>query len=244
MIGPVWITGAGSGIGEALAVALAARGETVIASGRRQALLEALAARQPGITPLPLDVTDPAAVAAAVAAMAPVPATAILCAGTHQKTPAAAFDAGEVRHLVETNLMGIVHCVAALLPAFRAAGRGHLVLVASVAGYRGLPTAAGYSASKAAVIALAESLKLDLDGSGIRVTLVNPGFVDTPLTQRNDFRMPDMISPQAAARDILNGLDGTAFEIAFPRRFAFVMRLLRLLPDRLYFFVVHKATGL
>jgi NADP-dependent 3-hydroxy acid dehydrogenase YdfG len=244
MIGPVWITGAGSGIGEALALALGARGETVIASGRRRRLLEALAARQPGITPLPVDVTDGAAVEAAVAAMTPPPATAILCAGTHRPTPAGAFDAGQVRQLVEVNLMGIVHCVAALLPVFRAAGGGHLVLVASVAGYRGLPTTAGYSASKAAVIALAESLKLDLDGSGVRVTLVNPGFVDTPLTQRNDFPMPDMITAAAAAQVILRGLSGSAFEIAFPRRFALAMRLLRLLPSRLYFALVHKVTGL
>lgn len=241
MTGPVWITGAGSGIGLALAESLAHQGHAVIASGRRIEPLQALAERHPSVTPMPLDVTDLAAVRRAVADMTAVE-TAILCAGTHQPTPATAFDALEVRRLMETNLMGNVHCVEALLPGLLARKRGRLVLVASVAGYRGLPTAAGYCASKAAVIALAESLRLDLTGTGIDVRLVNPGFVDTPLTRRNPFPMPDIISADQAARHVLDGLAGTAFEIAFPRRFALVMKLLRLLPDRLFFPVVRKVT--
>jgi short-subunit dehydrogenase len=120
---------------------------------------------------------------------------------------------------------------------------GHLVLVASLAGYRGLPTAGGYAASKAGLIALAESLKLDLDGTGVRVSLVNPGFVDTPLTRKNPFPMPDIITAEAAAIAIEQGLASGRFETAFPWRFALIMKLLRLLPDRLYFPIVHKVTG-
>jgi len=238
-----WITGAGSGIGEALALRLAADGHAVIASGRRLEPLAGLARRQSGITPLTVDVTDRAAIAGAVATMGTVD-TAILCAGLHTPTPAQSFESRVVRELVEVNLMGAVHCIEALLPAMIERGSGHLVLVASVAGYRGLPTAGGYSASKAGLIALAESLKLDLDGSGVRVSLINPGFVDTPLTRRNPFPMPDLITAEQAADAILRGLKTGRFETAFPTRFALAMKLLRLLPDRLYFALMHKVTGL
>lgn len=243
--GGVWITGAGTGIGAALARHLGVVGWPVTASGRRAAPLQALAAQIPCCVPLPLDVTDRAAVQAAVAAMEPsLPMMAVLCAGTHHPTPADSFSAPAVRDLMETNLMGIVHCVEALLPLYRARGQGHLVLVASVAGYRGLPTAAGYCASKAAVIALAEALRLDLADSGVRVTLVNPGFVDTPLTQQNPFPMPDLITAEAAAQAIVRGLERGPFEIAFPSRFAAAMKLLRLLPDRWYFAAIRRFTGL
>ena len=239
----IWITGAGSGIGEALALRLAAEGHTVIASGRRIEPLENLARRQAGIIPLAVDVSDHGAIVRAVTGMGGVD-TAILCAGIHTPTPARSFDAAVVRELVEINFMGADHCVEALLPAMIARCSGHLVLVASVAGYRGLPTAGGYSASKAGLIALAESLKLDLDGSGVRVSLINPGFVDTPLTRQNPFPMPDLITAQQAADAILRGLKTGRFETSFPFRFALVMKLLRLLPDRLYFALIHKATGL
>ncbi|OAN52385.1 oxidoreductase [Paramagnetospirillum marisnigri] len=243
MMTRTWITGAGSGIGEALALRLAAEGHSVIASGRRLEPLTELAGRGPGITPLAVDVTDRAAVQAAVSAMGTID-TAILCAGIHTPTPARSFDADTVRRLMETNLMGAVHCIEALLPAMIARGSGHLVLVASVAGYRGLPTAGGYSASKAGLIALAESLKLDLDGSGVRVSLINPGFVDTPLTRQNPFPMPDLVTAGQAAEAILCGLKAGRFETAFPFRFALAMKVLRLLPDRLYFALMHKVTGL
>lgn len=238
----VWITGAGSGIGEALARRLAARGCAVVASGRRSAPLEALAGTAPGVLPRPLDVTDRQAVAQTVAGMGPVD-VAVLCAGTHLPTPATAFDAAAIRLLVETNLLGTVHCIEALLPGMLERGAGHIAVVASVAGYRGLPTAAGYCASKAGLIALAESLKLDLDGSGVRVSVINPGFVDTPLTRRNPFPMPDIIPADEAAAAIEAALASDRFETAFPLRFAAVMKTLRLLPDRLYFPLVRKATG-
>jgi NADP-dependent 3-hydroxy acid dehydrogenase YdfG len=238
-----WITGAGSGIGEALALALAGQGWQVFASGRRRDVLLDLAARSEQITAIPLDVTDAEAVEKVVASL-PALDLAVLNAGTHRPTPARDFKASDVRALVETNLLGIANCVAALLPGMLERKSGHLALVGSVAGYRGLPTAAGYSASKAGVIALAESLKLDLDGSGVKLQLVSPGFVDTPLTQKNPFPMPDIITAEQAAAKIVAGLGRNVFEISFPRRFAFAMKLLRLLPDRLFFPLVHKVTKL
>lgn len=239
----VWITGAGSGIGEALALALAGQGWQVFASGRRADVLQDLAARSELITAIPLDVTHAQDVEKAVAEM-PALDLAVLNAGTHRPTPASDFKASEVRALVETNLLGLANCVAALLPGMLERKSGHLVLVGSVAGYRGLPTAAGYAASKAGVIAMAEALKLDLDGRGVKLQLVSPGFVDTPLTRQNPFPMPDIISAEQAAGMIIRGLDRDLFEISFPRRFALSMKLLRLLPDRLFFPLIHKVTGL
>jgi len=240
----VWITGAGSGIGQALALRLAARGHSVIATGRRAGPLQALHDHDASITAMPLDVTDGIAIEQALAAI-PCPDIAVLCAGTHSPTPGQAFDAGRVRQLVETNLLGTVNCLGSLLPRMLARGTGHIVIVASVAGYRGLPTAGGYCASKAGLIALAESLRLDLSGTAVHVQLVSPGFVDTPLTRANPFPMPDIITADAAARAIEQGMARPErFEIAFPWRFALVMRTLRLLPDAWYFPLMHKVTGL
>ncbi|MFD2261891.1 SDR family NAD(P)-dependent oxidoreductase [Lacibacterium aquatile] len=243
MNGPnVWITGAGSGIGLAVAERIATSTSRVIVSGRRLEPLAELAARHANVRALSLDVTDRDAVRQAVAEIGLID-IAILCAGTHRPTPASNFDAQSVRNLIDTNLMGIVNCVEALLPPMLERGTGQLVLVGSVAGYRGLPTAAGYCASKAAVIALAEALRLDLADTGVDVRLVSPGFVDTPLTQENSFPMPDLITAEKAAQHILKGLAKSGFEIAFPARFAFAMRCLRLLPDRLYFPLMRKVTG-
>jgi short-subunit dehydrogenase len=130
----------------------------------------------------------------------------------------------------------------AALPQLMAQGSGHISLVGSVAGYRGLPQSLAYGPSKAALIHLAETLYLDLQGQGIGVSLINPGFVQTPLTANNTFRMPALITPQAAAQAILRGWAGGAFEIHFPKRFTLWLKLLRLLPYRLYFALVKRAT--
>lgn len=245
--GCVWITGGGSGIGAALARALAAHGAQVVISGRRaDALRDVAACRSGRIHPYPLDVCDHAGVMAAVAAIeaahGPIK-LAVLNAGAYHPTPAREFSAATVRPLVETNLMGMVNCLEALIAPMRARAGGHLALVASVAGYRGLPGAAGYSAAKAAIIAMAESLAFDLRRDQVRVSLINPGFVDTPMTRGNPFPMPDIITPDQAAQAIVRGLDAGGFEIAFPARFALVMKLLRLLPDRLFFPLVRRITG-
>jgi NADP-dependent 3-hydroxy acid dehydrogenase YdfG len=244
-----WVTGASSGIGAALCLGLAERGWTVAASARRVDRLLALAAdgRAAGrIHPVPVDVTDEKAVGEAVAAIeaqwGPVH-TAVLNAGDYAPMPARSFDTALFRHLIEVNYLGVVHGIGAVLPRQLARARGRIFVTASVAGYRGLPLAAPYGATKAALINLAESLRAELDGSGVEVRLINPGFVRTDLTAKNAFHMPALIDAQTAAARILRELDGTAFEITVPRRFAYALKLLRMLPYRLYFPLIRWATG-
>lgn len=244
-----WVTGASSGIGAALCVGLAERGWTVAASARRADRLATLAAdvRAGGrIHPVPLDVTDEPAVREAVGAIeaqwGPVH-TAVLNAGDYTPMPARAFDTSLFRRLVEVNYLGVVHGIGAVLPRQLARAEGRIFVTASVAGYRGLPLAAPYGATKAAVINLAESLRAELDGSGVEIRLINPGFVRTDLTAKNAFHMPALIDADTAAARILRELDGQGFEIAFPKRFAYALKLLRMLPYRLYFPLIRRVTG-
>ena len=242
----VWITGASMGIGEALARRLAQSGAEVVASARSVERLAALAEGGAGrIVPWPLDITDHAGVQAAVARIeaerGPID-VAVLNAGTHRPVAAADFTAAGLRQLLEINLLGTAACLEALMPRMIARGRGRIAVVASVAGYRGLPTSAYYGASKAALINLTESLKFDLDRAGVTIQLIDPGFVKTPLTDRNEFPMPFLISAEAAAERIARGLSGSGFEIAFPTRFVMLLKLLRLLPYRLYFPLVGRGT--
>lgn len=245
----VWITGASSGIGQALARRMAADGWTVAASARSVDALEAMASEPTAgaIRAYPLDVTDHAACGATAAAIereiGPID-TVVLAAGLHIPTDAKAFDVSEIRTLVEINLMGTVHCVDAVLPALIGRQAGRLAIVASVAGYRGLPSAAGYGATKAALINFAEALKFDLDHQGIVTQVVCPGFVRTPLTDRNPFPMPFLMEVEDAAERLYRGLQGSSFEITFPRRFALILKFLGILPDRLYFWLMHKGTGM
>ncbi len=246
-VGVVWITGASSGIGRALSLRLAQQGQRVVVSARRGDTLAALALAHPGrIMAWPLDVSDAGAVAAAVpaieAAHGPI-ALAVLNAGTHERTTAQDFSAAIVRRLVEVNLMGVVHCLDAALAVMRPRRSGQIAVVASVAGYRGLPTAAGYGATKAALINLCESLKPECDGLGIKLQLVNPGFVETPLTERNPFPMPFLIPVERAIDRLAAGLAGDAFEIAFPLRFALILKVMQMLPYRLYFWLIKRKTG-
>lgn len=238
----VWITGAGKGIGRALALKCAAAGDTIAASARTAADLESLAmeaAHLPGrVRPFPLDVTDSPGVAARIAEIENALGLidiAVLNAGTHTPTPLSDFTPAAVRSLFEVNVMGAVNCLSALT-AKREVRRGaRIVVLASLAGYRGLPLASAYGASKAALINMCESLKPELERFGIGLQLINPGFVKTPLTDKNAFPMPFLIPAEIAAERIFKSFESGRFETAFPRRFAFIMKLLRLLPDRLYF---------
>jgi short-subunit dehydrogenase len=245
--GAAWVTGAGKGIGRALALRLAARGFAVAASARTGADLESLAAEADGLAgsifPFALDVADAAAAVAAVDQIERVIGPldlAILNAGTHQPLSANNFNADVFRTLVDVNLMGTVHCLAAILPGFIARRSGRIAVVSSVAGYLGLPTAAAYGATKAALINMCEALKPELDQAGVALTLINPGFVDTPLTRRNDFPMPFLISTDEAVDHIMRGLDRGAFEIVFPWRMALAMKLLRSLPYSAFFALTQR----
>lgn len=244
--GTAWITGAGTGIGRALALALAGRGMTVAVSARTEADLLSLAAeaQRPGaILPVPLDVTDEAAVRAAVAhveAEAGPITLAILNAGTNSEVTAQQFDTEKFTQVVQINLMGAVHCLGALLPLLRQRRAGRIAVVASVAGYRGLPTSSAYAATKAGLIAMTESLKPELEADGVELTLINPGFVDTPLTRQNTFPMPFLIDTDEAVDAIMIGLERGRFEIVFPWQMTLLMKLLGSLPYWLFFAVTRR----
>ncbi|MDM7457417.1 MAG: SDR family NAD(P)-dependent oxidoreductase [Tepidimonas sp.] len=242
----VWIVGASSGIGRAVAEALHARGATVLVSARQADALQAFADAAPRRRALPLDVTDRAAVEQAAAqafSEGPLDLT-LFCAGHYRPQRATAVDTDELLRHQRVNVEGALHWVGACVPRLLAQRCGHLSLVGSVAGYRGLPQALAYGPTKAALANLADVLYLDLRPSGIGVSLISPGFVATPLTAQNTFRMPALISPEQAAAAILRGWARGAFEIHFPRRFTVWLRALRWLPDRWYFALIHRATGL
>ena len=242
-----WIAGAGKGLGRAVALSLVSRGWTVAASARSETDLLTLAsesARGTGaVFPFVVDVTDEAAMMATVAAIeekiGPLDLV-ILNAGTHEPVRAREFSVEPFRKLFETNVMGVVHGLAAVLPRLIARRVGHVVVVSSVAGYRGLPTGSAYGATKAALTNMCEALKPELDRYGVRITVVNPGFIRTPLTDKNPFKMPFLMEPDDAAERLVRGLDSGRFEITFPRRFTWFLKLLRCLPYALYFPLVRN----
>ena len=190
--------------------------------------------------------TDHQAVqAAAQAALAHGPLDVVCyCAGHYHPMRATAIDLDDLLRHHDINTVGALHVLAAITPSMVARQQGHISLISSVAGYRGLPNSLAYGPTKAALINLAETLYLDLQPSGIGVSVINPGFVDTPLTAQNDFHMPALITPNQAAQAIVQGWAEGVFEIHFPKSFTRVMKLLRWLPDRLYFATVRRVTGL
>lgn len=244
-----WIIGASTGIGAALAERLAGEGARVAVSARRAKPLAEMAARfgKTGALALPLDITDAASLEAAAAK---IDASwggvdlVVVMAGEYRPMRAWELDLDAARAMVDVNLMGCFNALAAVIPRMVAKESGTIALVSSVAGYRGLPKSLVYGPTKAAVINLAETLFLDLRPRGIGVCVVNPGFVKTPMTSRNEFKMPALIEPEEAAREIVAGLEKGDFEIHFPKRFTRMLKLLRLLPYGRYFPAVRKATGL
>ncbi len=242
----VWITGASSGIGLEVAKQLLGRGAQVFGSARSLEPLQALAEEHASFTAIPLDVSDGAAVERAQAEIVEQAGKidiVILNAAVYAPGPVRDLSAAEMQRHLDVNVMGVVYALEGLLPLFNRQGQGRVVIVASVAGYRGLPQAGVYGATKAALINLAESLRAELDGSGITVQVVNPGFVDTPMTRKNEFAMPLIITPQRAAERIVAGLESPRFEITFPWLFVIWLKLLRLLPYRLYFLLARGLKG-
>ncbi|MDB5964939.1 MAG: family NAD(P)-dependent oxidoreductase [Polaromonas sp.] len=242
----VWLVGASSGIGRATAHALHARGAKVFVSARGAEALDQFAAAHPGSVALPVDAADAASVqAAAQAVLAAGPLDLVLyCAGYYREMRATAFDlAGMLAHQ-QVNYVGALYVLDAVLPHFIARRSGHVSLVSSVAGYRGLPKSLAYGPTKAALINLAETLYVDLQDSHVGVSLVCPGFVETPLTAQNEFTMPGLIKPEQAAEEILRGWARGQFELHFPKRFTLWMKAMSLLPAALYFPLIRKFTGL
>ena len=246
----VWLVGASSGIGLACAQALAQAGAHVAVSARR---LEALAGL-PQMHAVPMDVTDNASVQVATAQVVqqvlqhpslggPLDLV-VYCAGHYHAQRATDFDLADMLRHQEVNYAGALRVLDAVLPIVLAQGHGHISLVSSVAGWRGLPNGLAYGPTKAALTHLAETLYMDLQDRGVGVSVINPGFVATPLTAQNNFTMPALITPEQAATAMLKGWAQGAFDIHFPKRFTLWLKLLRVLPYRSYFALVRRLTGL
>ena len=239
-----WLVGASSGIGAALATELVRRGAQVAISARRVEDLEAVAGDAMAV--VPLDVTDPDAVhrahADAVERLGGVDVV-VFCAGYWKQFDAAQWDPEVFERHVEVNLLGLNNLLAAALPPMTAAGTGHIVGIASVAGYRGIAGAEAYGATKAAQINLLEALRAALSPRGIRVTTVCPGFVRTEMTEVNDFPMPFIIDADRAAREIADGIEAGRAEIVFPRRMAALMKTARLIPVAAWPALMSRSTG-
>jgi NADP-dependent 3-hydroxy acid dehydrogenase YdfG len=242
-----WVTGAGTGIGRALAKRLAEEGWHVAASARTAKDLDSLAAEVPGsITALVLDVTDETATAAVVekieSGIGPLELV-VLNAGTYFPVTATKFKAANFRKTVDVNLNGTANGLDAVLPRMIARRSGHVVLMASVAGFVGLPTSSAYGATKAAINNLAEAMKVELEPHGVTMSVINPGFVRTPLTDKNTFPMPFLMDIDPAIDAIMRGLNAKKYEIIFPWQMAVLMKLLRILPHWLQFAITRRMVG-
>lgn len=241
----VWIVGASSGIGHALAESLLARGAKVAISARQTQPLAALSSRFPeSAFAVTMDITNPPDWESAhnsIMARWGAIDTVIFCAAAYQPVRAWNIDEALAARMIDTNLTSAVRGIATVLPAMLDSGKGHISLIASVAGYMGLPKSLVYGPTKAALINLAESLYLDVHDKGIGVSIINPGFVDTPLTKGNEFRMPAIISAETAARKIIAGLERGDFEIHFPKRFTCWLRIIRRLPYPLRFRILSEV---
>jgi short-subunit dehydrogenase len=243
----IWITGASSGLGRELARQYAEAGHRVCVSARGTDALDQLAEEcreLPGeVHVFPLDITKTDQVSQCFHDMVGsigMPDLCVLNAGTHTENPATSFDRNIYQRLMDINYMGVVNCLQEIVPACLEQQRGHIAVVSSVAGYRGLPNASAYGASKAALINMCESLQPELAAANIRLQLVNPGFVRTPLTDQNEFPMPFLMEVEDAAAQMIRGLAGNSFEVTFPRRFTWILKMLQKLPYAVYLRLTKK----
>jgi len=235
-----WLVGASEGLGRALAVELAAAGATLCLSARNENRLAELAGSLPGHHAIaPCDVRDSESVRAAFANLPPLDGV-IYNAAFYEPVDAMNWNFDGVEAMFDVNLTGAARVLGCAVPAMAKQGWGHIVLIGSIAGYRGLPGAIGYAASKAGINNLAECLRCDLPRDRFAVQVINPGFIETRLTAKNDFRMPFIMSPEKAASRTLQAMKSQRFRTDFPRRFALFFRLARLLPDWLYFRLVRS----
>jgi NAD(P)-dependent dehydrogenase (short-subunit alcohol dehydrogenase family) len=248
--GVAWITGASSGIGRQLALDLAAGGYVVAATARSDEKLAALAGNAGSskgrVIAFPADVTDEAAMAQTVAAieaeLGPI-ALGVFNAGNYFPTRGERLEAGNFIKTYEINVFGVLFGLIPLIERMKSRGKGHVAIVGSVSAYGGLPMASAYGASKAALNNMAESLKFDFDKMNIRIQMINPGFIDTPLTEKNTFSMPALMTVDNASRRIVEGLRSGGFEVTFPRRFTWFLKLVNLLPHPAYFSVMNRLMG-
>ncbi|WP_157019262.1 SDR family NAD(P)-dependent oxidoreductase [Mesorhizobium xinjiangense] len=249
--GPAWVTGASSGVGRAVALDLARRGYVVAASARSADMLAELVSEAEGlsgrIVSMPCDVTDEAAAAATLARieseLGPV-SLAFLNAGRFLPARGERLDIENFRLTYELNLFGVINCLAPIAARMKARQRGHIVIMGSASAYGGVPLASAYGSTKAALNNIAESLKFDFDRLNIRIQIINPAFIDTPLTEPGRSRLPALMPAGQAARRIVDGIEKGGFEVTMPRRLIWPLKLVNLLPYRLYFYLIGRATGM
>ncbi|MDX1668088.1 MAG: SDR family NAD(P)-dependent oxidoreductase [Limnobacter sp.] len=242
----VWVIGASTGIGESLARQLDERGARCMISARSADKLNELAGELKNAMPQPLDTTDLSTVKHAFEQLMNNWGgvdLVVLMAGTYSEMSVDKFDLKAVKQQIDVNLNGSMNILDTILPTVMGQKFGHICIVSSVAGYRGLPNSLAYGPTKAALINLAEALHMELKPSNVGVSVVNPGFVDTPLTRQNTFPMPFLTTSENAAQEIIVGLEKGAFEIHFPKAFTRSLRALRVLPYSLYFAAVKKFTA-
>ncbi len=249
----IWLIGASTGIGASLAQLLAQRGARLAISARNPDKLDALAERIAALQPahqaltLPLDIGDAQQLEQArdqlLTSWQELDMVCLL-AGAYQPVRAWQLDNAKIQQMIGTNVIGTMQATAAVVPQLLKQHHGTIAIVVSVAGYRGLPQALLYGASKAALINFTETLHLDLAAQNISVYLINPGFVETPLTAGNEFEMPALIKPEQAAQEIVRGLERDRLEIHFPKRFTYALKFMQILPYSWYFPLMHRMTGL
>ena len=241
----IWITGASSGIGKAVALKFADNGWTVAASARRENLLNELKEINQNIYAFPLDVTDIEKckqVAINIIEKFKKIDICVFGTGMHDPKSEKKFNLDKIREIMEVNYFGTMNSINSIYDYFSEKKSGQISIISSVAGYRGLPAAGAYCASKAALTSFAESLNFDMMQKNVRVSLVSPGFIKTPMTDQNDFPMPMIKSPEFAANEIFKGLTAKkSFEIHFPKVFTYFLKFLQILPSSLYFKLVAKG---
>ena len=242
----IWITGASSGIGKALAIKFADEGWQVAASARRKDILNKIAESNKNISSFPLDVTDGEKCKEIFEQIKKQYQNIDICffsTGTWDPNKEKEIDVEQMKKVMNVNFFGTLNCIKAVEKYFRERNSGHISIVSSIAGYRGLPNSTGYGASKAALNNLAESLYFDFGRYNVRVSLVSPGFIKTPMTDQNQFKMPFLKTAEYAADKIYKGLiNGSSFEIDFPKELTLILKFLKILPDSLYFKIIKKLT--
>jgi short-subunit dehydrogenase len=230
-----WIVGASEGLGLALAKKMSEAGASLVLTARNEARLKEIAASLPNKAEvLPLDITNLAAVKKSAKILKNLDGFVFL-AGAYWPMSAQEWDIGKVTKMVNVNLIGALHTLEVILPMFIEKNRGHLVFTGSLAGYRGLPAALGYGSSKAAIANLSETLRYDLKETSIKVQLINPGFIKTRLTDKNKFKMPQIMAPEDAAEKMFSNMNKNNFSSSFPAPFSWLFRVSRVLPDSIYF---------
>jgi len=243
----VWLVGASSGIGAALAESLLAAGASVVVSARRAEQLATLAAPHPNAYVVPFDVTHteawPLALAKVLEHLGGIDLV-VLGAARYDPTHSWKIDLEQAEKSFDLNVVSVYRGLSVIVPHLLQQGYGGLSLIASISGYTGLPQALIYGATKAALQNLCETLYFELAPKGLAVYLINPGFVQTPMTSGNDFPMPGLQTPPQAAQAIMRGFERGHFEIRFPKAFSLALRVISMLPDRLRFALLHKTTGM